>query len=112
MPKEPQDHLPKTVKPKTTKSADGFTVEHKGITLTIGTDALDDFELLRDLGKMQDRSVPDGVKVSLMPAVFERLVGPDQTQTVLNTLREPSGRVRIQPAMEFLFDIFGSLNPE
>lgn len=110
---QPQDHLEKVVKPKVERSETEYTVTHSGVTVSIPFAALDDFEMLRDLGRMQDPSVADPVKLTMVPAVFSRFFGDAQAGHVLNALRDPqTGRVKIATASEFLFDVFRALNPE
>lgn len=117
-PKKPADHKPKAAKPKkekpkVTREEDGFIVEHRGIKVTIEIAALDDFELLRDLGRMQDASVPEASKFAGIPGVFTRLFGEQQSGRVLDGLRDPkTKRVTVSAASSFLFEVFGALNPE
>ena len=112
---QPQDHKPKAAdapKPKVVRSEEGFAVSHRGIDVVIDNDALNDFELLRDLGKLQDPSVPAPQKLAAVPAVFGRLLG-SQEQHVLDGLRDKqSGRVRLEVASSWLFEVFKALNPE
>jgi hypothetical protein len=116
-PKKPSDHKPKAdkpkkEKPKVTRDDDGFVIEHRGITVRVEVAALDDFELLRDLGRMQDPSITEASKFAGLPGVFTRLFG-DQSAHVLDGLRDPrTRRGRGAPAMTFLFEVFGALNPE
>lgn len=112
---QPQDHLPpqeSKPKPVVERTDTGFRVSHRGVAFAIEADALNDFELLRDLAKWQDPAQSDSVKVSLIPAIFERFFGPAQGE-ILNALREPgSGRVRMQDASSFLFEVFQAIDPE
>lgn len=113
--KQPQDHKPKhdADKPKVEKTDTGYRVKHRGIEVVIDADALNDFELLRDLAKWQDPAQPDSVKVSLIPSIFERFFGPEQQGTLLNALRDKeTKRVRLEVASSFLFEVFQALNPE
>lgn len=112
-PKRPADRQEKAVKPKVTKDDTGYTIVHRGVTARIGADAFDDFELLRDLGKLQDAGKPAEVRVSLVPAVFTRLFGETESQRILDALRDPeTGRVPIQPTMTFILEVFSAVNPE
>lgn len=111
----PQDHAPKqdTVKPSVERTAEGFTVKHRGLTLSIPVDALNDFEMLRDLGTMQDPATPDAQKMAQVPQVFTRFFGSEQSGVVLNALRDPeTKRVRVEVASGFLFEVIKALNPE
>lgn len=113
MPKQPQDHLEKSVKPKVERTEAGFKVTHGGVDLLIDVDALNDFELLRDLGKMQDPAAPDATRLSRVTSVFDRFFGEVQGARVLNALRNPdTGRVTVEAATTYLFEVFGALNPE
>lgn len=121
--KKPQDHKPKkpTVKdveggkrvtfPELqARTSDGKTVEKGGnkvmLSVTVTTDALDDFELLDDL-----RAIDVDKNASRLPALLRRLVR-DEYGSVMDALREPkSGRVRIEPAQVWLRDLMEALNP-
>jgi hypothetical protein len=117
-PKRPQDHKPKVEKPKAvkpiaTRTDEGFDVKHRGLSLSISVESLNDFELLRDLGKMQDAALPEGKRLSMVTSVFDRFFGDEQGALVLNALRDKkTNRVAVQDASEFLFEVFGVLNPE
>jgi hypothetical protein len=110
--RQPEDHKPKKEKPKVVKTDAGFEVSHRGIDVVIPLDALNDFELLRDLGKLQDPGLPDAMKMAAVPSIFTRFFGTQQ-QRVLDGLRDKeSGRVRVEVASTFLFEVFKGLNPE
>lgn len=112
-PKKPQDHQPKIAKPKVTRSDTGFEVVHGGLTILIDTAALNDFELLRDLGKMQDAALSDSKRLSMVTSVFDRFFGEEQGARIINALRDKeTGRVTVQAASTYLFEVFGALNPE
>lgn len=112
-PKKPQDHQPKATKPKVARTDTGFEVSHGGVTVKIEETALDDFELLRDLGKMQDAALPESKRLSMVTSVFDRFFGEEQGALVLNALRDPkTKRVTVMAASAYLFEVFGALNPE
>lgn len=96
---KPADRKPKV------ETVDGVsTVEIKGITVSVDKDALDDFELLDDLAKMQDG---DGARIA---AVAHRLFG-DQFKTVMEGLRGENGRVSVESATEFIGELLTALAP-
>lgn len=117
-PKKPQDRKPKAEKPKVekpkvTRTDRGFAVEHGGVSISIDAEALNDFELLRDLGRMQDAALPDAKRLSMVTSVFDRFFGEEQGAQVINALRDKkTNRVTVQAASVFLFEVFGALNPE
>lgn len=121
--KEPQDHKGKKPRVKEVDGArvvtfpsvkararDGKVIEKDGnvvpLSVTVTREALDDFELLDDL-----RAIDVDQNASRMPALLRRLVGAD-FQAVMDALRDSvSGRVRIEPAQEWLRDLMEALNP-
>jgi hypothetical protein len=117
-PKRPQDHKPKAEKPKAakpqvTRTDKGFQVVHGGVSISIDAAALNDFELLRDLGRMQDVALPEARRLSMVTSVFDRFFGEEQGARVINSLRDKkTNRVTVQAASVFLFEVFGALNPE
>ncbi|MFB3980331.1 hypothetical protein [Microbacterium proteolyticum] len=121
--KAPQDHQPKTEKPKVetveVDLPDGFDeddnpkyrkasarrVTVSGVEVTVLEEALNDFELLDDIRAAQDLN--DG---SRMPSLLRRLVGNDYSK-VLDALRGPNGRVTVEAGSQFVWDLFKALNP-
>lgn len=97
--KTPQDR-----KPKVTRKDGTATVTIDGITVTVPDDVMDDFELLMDLGEMQEGNA------AKMTSVFKRLLA-DQGAKVLDGLREESGRVKATRASQWIFDLFQALRP-
>lgn len=88
-------------------------ITHLGVKLVIEAAALDDFELLRDLARMQDEAVSENDRMSMIPNVFTRFFGERQAATVLNVLRDPSTkRVKMADASKFFFEVVRALNPE
>lgn len=112
VPRQPQDHKPKTVKPKVERRADSVTVTHRGVTVVIPFEAFDDFELLEALGEMQNALVDDNKRIARLPDMFKRIFGSDSPK-VLNALRDPkTGRVKIADASSFIFEVFEAVDPE
>jgi hypothetical protein len=122
---EPQDHQQKQVKPKVTEVEGGNRVEFSDITaldsrgkaikvdgvptalaVTVQKESLDDFELLDDMYALEVNG-----NLSKLPAILRRFVGDDY-QTVLNSLRNDTGRVTIKVASQFVRDLIGALNPK
>lgn len=107
-PKKPQDHQPKIVKPKVTKTDAGWDVEHKGVKLTVLTEALNDFELLDDLAALQ---VDEARSAHRIPLMLRRLAGNDGFKAVTDGLRGENGRVPIPETVQFVLEVFQALNP-
>lgn len=80
------------------------TVTIKGVTVRVEKDALDDFELLDDLAKMQDG---DGARIT---SVAHRLFG-DDFKAVMDGLRGENGRVSVEGASTFIGEVLAALNP-
>lgn len=96
---KPADRKPKV------ETKDGIsTVTIKGITVKVEKDALDDFELLDDLAKMQDG---DGARIT---SVAHRLFG-DDFKTVMDGLRGDNGRVSVETASEFISELLAAIAP-
>lgn len=102
MAKQPQDHLPK--KPTVEDVDGGKRVTLHGVTVTVPTEAIDDWELLEELDAL------DRGKGQKLPSVLRRLVGDDYSM-VIDSLRGKNGRVSIARGTEFVTDLLGSLNP-
>lgn len=104
--KKPQDHKPKTEKPKVEDVDGGKKVTLHGVTVVVPFEAIDDFELLEELHDLDKKQ--NGVQ---LPGILRRLVG-DQYKGVLDHLRDKStGRVPIQTGTRFVFDLVKALNP-
>lgn len=107
-PKKPQDHLEKIEKPKVVTTEDRWTVTHKGITLVVLKETLDDFELLDDLAALQ----ADERKASIrFPSMLRKLAGEEGFKAVTDGMRGSNGRVPIAPTVQFILEVFNSLNP-
>jgi hypothetical protein len=105
--RQPQDHKPPEVevKPVVEKVDGGRKVTHKGVTVTIPDEALDDFELLDDLREMEQTG-----NVSVLPSLLRRLAGPDGYKAVMEGLRNPdTGRVSAGDGAEYVQAIFEAL---
>ena len=99
--KQPSDHQPK----KGGANDTDRKVTVAGREWTVSRDALDDFELLDDLGAIEDGNA------GRLPRVMRRLLG-DEYKDALDHLRdEDTGRVAVEPAAEFISDLLGGLNP-
>ncbi len=116
--KAPQDHQPKSEKPKVEKiditlgegdearTVSGRRVTLQGIEVSVPDEALDDFELLDDIRAVQDQSDP-----SRMPSLLRRIIVPGEYRAVLDALRGPNGRVSVEDGSKFVLELFRSLNP-
>lgn len=108
--KQPEDHKPKAEpaeKPTVEVVDGGRTVTHKGVTVLVPDEALDDFELLADLREMQET-----MDASVLPSLLKRLVGVDGYRAVMNALRNPdTGRVAAGDGAEYVQAIFEALAP-
>lgn len=107
--KQPQDRQPKDEKPKVVETDAGWTVTHRGVVLEIPREALNDFELLDDLAEVQKDPKTGSPRV---PSILRRLAGQDGFRAVTTALRDPeTGRVPVQPALDFVGEVFVALNP-
>jgi len=73
------------------------------LKVLVADQSLDDWELLEELGKL------DG-NPTMLPSVLNRLVG-DQYMSVLNAIRNESGRVTITDGDKFIQQLLGAFNP-
>lgn len=114
--KQPQDRKPKQETPKVTETTfeltgrevQGWEVSMQGMTVRVPREALDDFELLDELGQMQSG---EATSLPSLPKLLRRLVGPDY-KPVMEGLRDPqTGRVSVQAGTQFVMDLFKALNP-
>ncbi|MBS5976825.1 MAG: hypothetical protein KIA99_04395 [Actinomyces urogenitalis] len=97
VPRKPQDH-------KT--GADGTVTVH-GVTISITSDDLDDFELIDYLSR-----VNDGDPLAVAP-LLHRLI-PDKAvyRQVMDVLRDPeTGRVPTEAAATFMTELLGEVVP-
>lgn len=107
-PKKPQDHLEKVEKPKVVAVDGGKEVTLHGITVTVADEALDDFELLDSLSRVQFGEKED--RGRLLP-IFRQLVGEDGYTAVMDGLRGENGRVPVKAGFDFIQELLGALNP-
>ena len=107
---EPQDHRPKTEKapkPVVKLVEDGKEITHLGFTVTVDDDALNDFELLGDMRRMDDTKDP-----SFFPQMLRRLLGEDGFRTAMDGLRNPdTGRVSATEGVQYVQDVFEAIAP-
>lgn len=105
--KRPEDHKPKTVKPKVEEVEGAKLITLHGEQWRIEDGAMNDFELMDDL-----REVDRTQDASVFPSMLRRLVGVDQYRRVLDVLRDPdTGRVPADAGIEFVQHVFEALNP-
>jgi hypothetical protein len=115
---KPQDRQPKKPKkPKVLVLENGDRrvtlpqyTDAKGepFVVDVLVEALDDFELLDKLGRMEEEVNP-----ALVPGVIRTAVGEAGYERVMDVLRdEGSGRVSIGAGVEFFKALFGALNPK
>jgi len=103
--RKPADHQEKQTEPKVTKVAGGHRVEYLGASAVVRDEALDDYEMLDELVRMQNG---DG---TIVPSLLKRLLGDDY-QAVLDGLRDPeSKRVKLTEVTAFLMAVLGTINP-
>lgn len=107
-PKKPQDHLEKVDKPKVELIDGGKRVTHHGVTVVVMDEALDDFELVDELSRVQFGEKEDKGR---LPLICRRLVGEDGYKAIMDGLRGPNGRVTVQAGFQFIQELFGALNP-
>lgn len=114
--KQPQDRKPKQEKPKVVETTvrvgerevDGWAVTMDGVTVHVPKEALDDFELLEELGQIQSSGK---AAMGTLPSILRRIVG-DEYKAVLDAFRDKeTGRVPVSPVTKFTVDIFKALNP-
>lgn len=102
-PKKPQDHQPKSEKPKVERIDGGWNITHKGITVTVSEDAFGDYELFEDIARAET------TEPIRMPSAVRRLFG-DDTQKVLDGLRGENGRVSITDVWPFVKDVLEAIS--
>jgi hypothetical protein len=107
-PRKPQDHQPKTEKPSVVPVDGGKEVTCRGVTVMVPDEALDDFELVEELGRVQFGDQTDRGR---LPLILRRLVGDDGYRTVMDGLRGDNGRVPVQAGFDYVLELFGALNP-
>lgn len=107
---EPQDHKPKaekSAKPVVKQVEGGKEITHHGFTVTVDDDALNDFELLGDMRRMDDTKDP-----SFFPQMLRRLLGDDGFRVAMDGLRNPeTGRVSAPAGVQYVEDVFEAIAP-
>lgn len=100
--KKPQDHKKPAPAP-----GEPIVVEIDGNEYTIAADALDDFEMLDDLARLEDGAG------QLFPRILRRLIGDDGFKRAMDALRDPeTGRVSGEAGAEFAAEIIqAAANP-
>ena len=114
--KQPQDRKPKEEKPKVVETTvkvgerevDGWAVTTRGVTVHVAKEALDDFELLDELGQMQSG---EAKSLASLPSMLRRLVGTDFKAAMDACRDKETGRVSVESGTTFVVDIFKALNP-
>lgn len=96
-PKKPQDRKPAADAP--------IKVEVRGTTFTIDRAALDDFELLDDLARVEDGA---GQR---LPSLLRRLLGGDYGRALDLIRDEDTGRVSLETGAELVQEIFEAVDP-
>lgn len=74
-------------------------VTKSGFAFSIDDDALDDFELLEDLNRL------DSGAAQVVPDIVRRLLGAEQLGAMREHLRGENGRVKVTAAAQELADI-------
>lgn len=90
----------------------GTKVTMSGFTVLIPEGARDDFELLAEVG-MMDQKIARGRGPSAMahfPAIMRALAGDDGYRTVLNAMRGENGRVPVEPAIDYVLALLTVMN--
>jgi hypothetical protein len=85
----------------------GRQVTLRGITVTVLDEAIDDFELLEDLARIQN----DEKQRGLLPNVLHRLLGDAGFRAVMDRLRGTNGRVPVKAGISFVEELFKALSP-
>lgn len=92
-------------KPKADAVPDVKTATAAGRDWTVPTGALDDFELLDDLGQIEQGNP------ARLPSVLRRLIG-DQWPAAMDSIRDKdTGRVGVEAGADFVRQIMESLDP-
>lgn len=111
-PKAPQDRKPKAQDAELA-AASTRTVTIRGQEFNLLASISDDFELLLDLGRLQN-AVRDGretVSVMQMVSLFLRMVPDDEISRALALVRSESGTVHLESGVELLTEFIAALNP-
>ena len=108
-PKVPQDHKKKAdgdATPKVTERDGGWDVRYRGVDFRVEAAALNDFELMDTIAAVEDGQAHH------LPGLLRGLIGEDGYKAALGLLRdEETGRVSLEQGAEFVWTLFGALNP-
>lgn len=112
MPKNPQDHKPK----KSAAVADEpqpRIVEIRGEEFAIAPSALDDFELLLDLGRLQNaaRAGAESSATMALVSVFLRMLSEDQVARAMSLARNETGVVPLEAGSDLVAEFIKALDP-
>lgn len=96
-------------KDKLIRKADGAVeVTIDGLTLPVGSEAMNDFELFDQLNRFNETNAP-----MLLPRIVRGLFGDDAFDTVMNHLRDPDTmRVSFVPVVDFLGRVLKLIDPK
>ena len=98
--KKPSDH-----KKKAETAQQDRTVTIRGVEVTVAADAMDDFELLDDLGELENGNG------GRLPRILRRLAG-DAYRPLLEAVRDgETGRVPVEAGAELAREILEALDP-
>lgn len=94
--KAPEDRKP--------KGGGMASVVVRGVTVEVAAEAMDDFELMDDIARMEESPV-------YLPRVLRRLVGEEGYRALLDVVRGDSGRVSLEDGAEIVGELLEALNP-
>ena len=94
--KKPADRQP--------KADEGLNLDVRGVKFTVPKDALNDFELVDDLGRLDEGDA------TRLPAVLRRLAG-DKYRALVDTARDESGHVTIEAGGDLVREVLEALDP-
>lgn len=120
--KAPQDHKPKSQpkyeQPKSAQEAEAAdlaqrTATVRGIEFTLLPSVSNDFELLLDLGRLQNASRAGAEIVSVMQLVslFLRMLPDDEIARAMALVRSDAGTVPLEAGTELLMEFIQAINP-
>lgn len=96
-PAKPADHK--------AKASDTLDLSVRGVDVSVPRDALDDFELLDDLGRLDEGDA------TRLPGVLRRLAG-DKYRALLDTARDDdTGKVSVEAGAALVSEVLEALDP-
>lgn len=102
--KVPDDHRKPNVDPTGPQMIE---LEVRGIVLTVDPTDLDDFELMTDIGRIDDGDV------SRLGVALRRIVGPSKYVALMETCRdEDTGRVSLDDGTAMFMEIFTAMQKD